>query len=666
MAPSLLAADRGCRTRTILTPALLMRAAIVALAVALYLPSLGQMAIWDDHMILSGSAIGGGKSLLACFTRPFLGGYFRPLVSVSFYLDRRMWGTGPWFYHQTNVLLHAVTALLLFEVLDIAFRSRRVAFLGGLLFAVEPVQVSTVAWIGGRTDSLCALWMTLFAWALVRGARAQGRGRGVHVGAALAAYALAVFTKEQALPALLLVPLAFTCWSEGRGPLQRRAIFRTTAPFLLVPIAFFGLFAFFGPGVPGMAGDTPQYALVTFLRSVCYFALVLFAPTTRWIHTMSMAVFLPLGALPLLAGAALLAATGGLFFYWLRRAPSAAWFLAYIVLTLAVVSNFVPVPSMLIAPYRAGIAGVGAAALVAWLLDRLFATGGSVPEGISASSRRLVPWAVSLGVLLWWGALTGRDVLEWQNDLHISQVFARSDPGSLWIQGNLVAARLNTLRRQDACQQMEELLSRIFGSDAWMRPDTAERALSDDPRIVARVREIQGTVVEPRRWLADFYAQLGAARSLMGQDAAGRAAFLTGYHIEPRSYTSCGGLGVWAYHHGRYREATGYLRLAIAEGAETGATYGILARVLEARGRLRQARNAFTKATELQPWVCTAYLGLADLDVKLGDYVGARQALQNALRKSICDRAEIRSRIADIEAARHANRDGGSAVGGQS
>lgn len=145
MASRLLSAYHNSTTGTYLTPTRLLRIAIALLAIAIYMPSLSGMAIWDDHALLSGQAIGGGKSLIDCFTHPFLGNYYRPLTSASFYVDRHLWGAGPFFYHQTNILIHMLTTLAVMRLLETAFRKRRIGFLGGFLFAIQPVQVSTVA-----------------------------------------------------------------------------------------------------------------------------------------------------------------------------------------------------------------------------------------------------------------------------------------------------------------------------------------------------------------------------------------------------------------------------------------------------------------------------------------------------------------------------------------
>src|SRR5579872_4585046 len=107
--------------RTWLTPWRVGCSLILALSGLLYVRSLTGLAIWDDVPLLSGAGIGGVDSLLHTFTRPFLGTYFRPLVSLSFYVEHKLWGSGPFGYHQTNILIHMLNTGLMILLLQTAF-----------------------------------------------------------------------------------------------------------------------------------------------------------------------------------------------------------------------------------------------------------------------------------------------------------------------------------------------------------------------------------------------------------------------------------------------------------------------------------------------------------------------------------------------------------------
>ena len=63
----------------------------------------------------------------------------------------------PWVFHAANVLVHAISALLVFEILVRLLRSALGATLGAMLLAIHPVQVEPVAWASGMKDLLSGM-----------------------------------------------------------------------------------------------------------------------------------------------------------------------------------------------------------------------------------------------------------------------------------------------------------------------------------------------------------------------------------------------------------------------------------------------------------------------------------------------------------------------------
>lgn len=68
----------------------------------------------------------------------------------------------PALFHLTNLLIHAGNVLLAYRLMWRFVRNAPAAFLGALLFAVHPLQVESVAWIG-ETRGLLAAFFSLLA-----------------------------------------------------------------------------------------------------------------------------------------------------------------------------------------------------------------------------------------------------------------------------------------------------------------------------------------------------------------------------------------------------------------------------------------------------------------------------------------------------------------------
>jgi hypothetical protein len=105
------------------------------------------------------------------WTTSFLGPY-QPLSWMTLALDWTLWKGSAAGFHLTNLLLHAASAALLFDILwkigeRLGFGGGRKMALGAaagaLFFALHPLRVESVAWITERRDVLSGLFFML-AW----------------------------------------------------------------------------------------------------------------------------------------------------------------------------------------------------------------------------------------------------------------------------------------------------------------------------------------------------------------------------------------------------------------------------------------------------------------------------------------------------------------------
>lgn len=237
-------------------------AAAFLITVWIYHPCLDHGFLhWDDraNFVDNEAYRGLSPNHLWWMFNTFHMGPYQPLSWVSLGLDYLIWGMDPWGYHLTNIVIHAVNAALAGWVTALVYVAwcRRTRWTdsdgsadtptlpagwvlaggglaAGLLWAIHPQRVESVAWVTERRDVMCGLFYLLCVCCHLRGHepdrtnRSQGRWRWATELCCL----VAVLSKGTAvsLPVVLLVldvyPLGrLTGPVAGwwRGP-QRRVI----------------------------------------------------------------------------------------------------------------------------------------------------------------------------------------------------------------------------------------------------------------------------------------------------------------------------------------------------------------------------------------------------------------------------------------------------------
>ncbi len=145
--------------------------AVGVLAALLYLISLrGTFLYHDVDRVIGNSSLDGGKSVGAIFTKPFPHpgegpGFYRPLTTSLWLVEKMLWKDNPVGWHFTGWLLHIASSVLFYLLFANIFEGKsRAAFWAALLHATHPVHVESVAWISGRAGVLGAC---LFAGSLL-------------------------------------------------------------------------------------------------------------------------------------------------------------------------------------------------------------------------------------------------------------------------------------------------------------------------------------------------------------------------------------------------------------------------------------------------------------------------------------------------------------------
>lgn len=191
--------------------------AAAALAVAAYANALHNPFVYDDR-----STVLANPSLVDLTNVRFILVYslFRPVVNVSYAIDRAIWGFAPFGFHLTSVALHALVVVLFYAWVGRALRDDAersgsaatgwvwTAFLASALYAVHPLMTEAAGYVSGRSEVLCAAGVLA---SLLLARRAVVEDSKTAAWLAVACGLLAAASKESAavLPILLL---AYDAW----------------------------------------------------------------------------------------------------------------------------------------------------------------------------------------------------------------------------------------------------------------------------------------------------------------------------------------------------------------------------------------------------------------------------------------------------------------------
>lgn len=252
------------------------RAALVLpalLAVLLYLPVQRNALLSDDHSLLYAfHGANGPLELAGRVARTFVEGVgapssqYRPVTMATFAFNVAGGGADPLAWHLVNLALHAANAALLSSV---ALRMGRgaqgsaaAALVAGTALALFPPAVEAVAWPAARFDVLALF----FSLAAARLAMASERALDGPAAAGLAAFALALGSKEAGVLALPLAGALLWQREAARRGLARGALAAVPAllPWLAVAAAYFALrVAIFGDPFRFFPGAAPMGELAS-------------------------------------------------------------------------------------------------------------------------------------------------------------------------------------------------------------------------------------------------------------------------------------------------------------------------------------------------------------------------------------------------------------------
>ncbi|MDB4793621.1 tetratricopeptide repeat protein [Methylacidiphilales bacterium] len=372
--------------------------------------------------------------------------YFPIKISVE-WLEWQLWQNDTFGYHLNNVILHIISALLIWRLLSKL--GVRLAWLGGLIFVLHPATVESVGWI---TELKNTLSLPPFLLAMCFFIDYDERGKLRDCLLALGFFLVAMLCKTS-MVMFPFVILLYAWWKRGR---IRRNDLKTSVFFLVISFGL-GLVTLWFLHHHGIVhhpvifgGFFPQLALIglsiAFYFSKCVWPVILLPVYPRWvIDPPSLWQFLPW---PVLGGV--------IFWLWTKRATWGRHALLGLGFFLIMLAPFVGLTA-------------GSYMTFSWVMDHflyipLIGLIGLAVAGLGEIEKKLSPAVRSIGIgivtvtlaLLAWGSHAYAEMYGDQEKLWAYNL--EFNPRSLPAHLNLGNAFLAENRFDEAMEQFYQVL----------------------------------------------------------------------------------------------------------------------------------------------------------------------------------------------------------------
>jgi tetratricopeptide (TPR) repeat protein len=580
--PAAAAATRGTGQWPLSAVFLLL---FVAVLIA-YLPCLTGDFLWDDAGHVTNPAIQSWSGLLRIWIEPGVTQQYYPLLHSAFWFEHRLWGDATLGYHLVNILWHAMSASLLVAILRrLAMQG---ALLAGLLFALHPVAVESVAWISEQKNTLSTVFYLAAALAWLR---FEDNRRPSRYAIATLWFVAALLTKTvtATLPAALLV----IAWWR-RGSVSWRNDVAPLLPWLGLGLAAGLGTAWFEHTQIGAAGDDfsldPMERVLLAGRVVWFYlgkllwpvGLTFFYP--RWTIDASIGWqwMFPVATLAVLAAGV----------WWSRRdrAPlTAALLFGGTLFPVLGFVNVYPFIFSYVADHFQYLASIGMFSLVAAAATRGFAH--------LAWPRWSGP-AIATALLLILGCLTWRQSAQYRDVFSLYESTLARNPSS-WV------AHLNLGTALDESGQPEESLPHLRRA-LELKPDFPE-TLNGLGNVLNRLgrpdeaRPLLERAVQIRPRFAAAHNTLGITLMALRQTDAGLAAFQRALEIDPNLTLARVNFGWALANSGRIADAVAQFEHAHRLQPDSAEAEFKWALTYAMNGRTTEAVPHLARAVELQP-----------------------------------------------------------------
>ncbi len=316
--------------------------AIAVIACVIYLPGINNsFTFLDDHVqVVENPFIKSldFQSLKGMFSNFFVGMY-QPVTTLIYAVTLSTFGLNPEAFHLLSLLVHVTNCLIVFKILQHFFTTKKLSLILTLLFLVHPMQVESVAWVSAFSNLLFSFFFLTAFWTYIK---YKKENNTKYLALCFSLFLLSCLSKSAAV-VFPIILLAYDYYLSNKFDIK---FVLQKIPFLAISILF-GLITILGRETAGHLSDLNE-TFSAFDRVFLVSHSFLFYPI-KLLIPFRLSAFYPYpiltnGSLPILYYISPIVIIGLLttFFLFLRKKRLIVFGVAWFVITIALVLQFVP------------------------------------------------------------------------------------------------------------------------------------------------------------------------------------------------------------------------------------------------------------------------------------------------------------------------------------
>jgi tetratricopeptide (TPR) repeat protein len=613
---------------------------IVTLTVTAYYPAYdNEITSWDDEFYINNNPYlelnKENVFELFRFDTSYMGNY-HPLSMISLSIDYAIGGTDedgnikPFMFLFTNILLHIFVSLFVFWFILALLKNFQIAVISALLFAVHTLHVESVAWISERKDVLYAFF---FVASLIAYLKYVDSKKVTLYIISIALFILSLLSKGQAVS--LAVTIILIDFIRKRKLLDIKLI-AEKIPFLALAV-FFGLIAIGAQKESEALVDEQAYSLVQRIGIAAYaFMQYVF----KLILPVNLSAIYPY---PDIIGQSIpplyyfmiipVLLIAGLFFWLVRKEKNVLVFgIAFFVINIALLLQFIPVGSAVHADRYAYIPSIGFFLIVSVLLVRMI-------EKNSRTKMIIYGLTVLYAALLLVLTVFRTDV--WKDSLTLWTDTTEKSPKSVVAWNNLGSQKdkegakaMDEMNINEAKELRLEAIQ-YFTKAIDGKPDYKNayynrgisrlevgKIMQDSLLISLSINDFTKAIEQDAQF-ADAYHNRANGKSELGNLDGAIKDFDLAIALKPDDANYYTNRGVTKGKAGHYQSAIEDFNSALKINPDEPAVFSNRGRAKMLMNQIQEAIEDYNKAVELDPTHYSAYFNRAFAKQRQNDFSGA-------------------------------------------